>query len=230
MMTLLQIANDTLATGATPELRRALAGIQQYEEMQAMYKVAGKIGMRLLIDIVTTFVLIRMIYYTVYKHKDLFFTFFIFNLIIFFLAFLLNKVDLSMGAAFGLFAVFSMLRYKTEEISIKDMSYLFLCIAVGLISAVTKIKDSPDSMEYILLAGINGTILLITFLLETKVLMKKETAKLIVYENIELIQAERKEELLADIRKRTGFNVHRYSIHKIDFLKDAAQIKIYYYE
>ncbi|MGZ3867082.1 MAG: DUF4956 domain-containing protein [Bacteroidia bacterium] len=230
MMTLLQIANDTLTTGATPELRRLLAGIQQYDEMQAMYKVAGKIGMRLLIDILTTFVLIRMIYFTVYKHKDLFFTFFIFNLIIFFLAFLLNKVDLSMGAAFGLFAVFSMLRYKTEEISIKDMSYLFLCIAVGLISAVTKIKDSPDSLEYILLAGINGTILLITFLLETKVLMKKETAKLIVYENIELIQPERKEELLADIRKRTGFNVHRYSIHKIDFLKDAAQIKIYYYE
>ncbi|MGZ4041325.1 MAG: DUF4956 domain-containing protein [Bacteroidia bacterium] len=229
-MTLLQIANDTLTTGATPELRRLLAGIQQYDEMQAMYKVAGKIGMRLLIDILTTFVLIRMIYFTVYKHKDLFFTFFIFNLIIFFLAFLLNKVDLSMGAAFGLFAVFSMLRYKTEEISIKDMSYLFLCIAVGLISAVTKIKDSPDSLEYILLAGINGTILLITFLLETKVLMKKETAKLIVYENIELIQPERKEELLADIRKRTGFNVHRYSIHKIDFLKDAAQIKIYYYE
>ncbi|MGZ3863163.1 MAG: DUF4956 domain-containing protein [Bacteroidia bacterium] len=230
MMTLLQIANDTLATGATPALRSALAGIQQYEEIQAMYRVAGKIGMRLLIDMVTTLILIRFIYFRVYKHKDLFFTFFIFNLIIFFLAFLLNKVDLSMGAAFGLFAVFSMLRYKTEEISIKDMSYLFLCIAVGLISAVTKIKDAPDALEYVLLAGINATILVVTFFLESKVLMKKETAKLVVYENIELVQAGREAELLADLRKRTGFNIHRYSIHKIDFLKDAAQIKIYYYD
>ena len=229
-MTLLQIANDTLITGATPALRRALTIIQEFDEKEAMYKMAGKIGYRLLIDLAATLILVRMIYYPLYKHRELFFTFFIFNIIIFFLAFLHNKVDLSMGAAFGLFAVFSMLRYKTEEISIKDMTYLFLCIAIGLISAVTKIKDAPDSLEYALLAGINGIILIITFLLETKVLMKKEMAKLVVYENIELIQAERKEELLADLCKRTGITVHRYSIQKIDFLKDAAQIKIYYYE
>jgi hypothetical protein len=215
MMTLLQIAEDPTAAA---------------EGIAAMWKIIGKISMRLLIDIATTFVLIRLIYFPLYKHRDLFFTFFIFNLIIFFLAFLLNKVDLSMGAAFGLFAVFSMLRYKTEEISIKDMTYLFLCIAIGLVSAVTKIKDAPDSLEYILLGGINVIILVITFLLETKFLMKKEMAKLIVYENIELIQGERTEELLADIRKRTGFNVHRFSIQKIDFLKDAAQIKVYYYD
>jgi putative flippase GtrA len=215
MTTLLQIASETPVTP---------------EAIAAMWKMVGKIGMRLLIDLITVFVLVRLIYFPLYKHRDLFFTFFIFNLIIFFLAFLLNKVDLSMGAAFGLFAVFSMLRYKTEEISIKDMTYLFLCIAIGLVSAVTKIKDAPDSLEYVLLGGINAIILIITFLLETKVLMKKEMAKLIVYENIELIQAERTEELMADIRKRTGVNVHRYSIQKIDFLKDAAQIKIYYYQ
>ena len=230
MMTLLQIANDTLSTGATPALRRALSIIQDFEEKEAMYKMAGKIGYRLVIDLAAIFLLVRMIYYPLYKHRELFFTFFIFNIIIFFLAFLLNKVDLSMGAAFGLFAVFSMLRYKTEEISIKDMTYLFLCIAIGLISAVTKIKDAPDSLEYILLGGINVIILIITFLLETKVLMKKEMVKVIIYENIELIQSERKEELIADIRKRTGIALHRYSIQKIDFLKDAAQIKIYYYE
>ena len=215
MMTLLQASSETPITA---------------EGIAAMWKIIGKISMRLLIDITTTFVLIRLIYFPLYKHRDLFFTFFIFNLIIFFLAFLLNKVDLSMGAAFGLFAVFSMLRYKTEEISIKDMTYLFLCIAIGLVSAVTKIKDAPDSLEYILLGGINVIILVITFFLETKFLMKKEMAKLIVYENIELIQSDKKEEMMADIRTRTGINLHRFSIQKIDFLKDAAQIKIYYYE
>jgi hypothetical protein len=135
-----------------------------------------------------------------------------------------------MGAAFGLFAVFSMLRYKTEEIAIKDMTYLFLAIAIGLVSAVTKVKDTEDHIEYLFLIGINAVVLLLTYLLESNVFMKKENVKTILYENIELIKADKKEELLADIRLRSGFNVHRYSIHKIDFLKDAAQIKIYYYE
>ncbi len=135
-----------------------------------------------------------------------------------------------MGAAFGLFAVFSMLRYKTEEIAIKDMTYLFLVIALGLISAVTKIKDTADHIEYIFLVGINAVVLLITYLLESNIFMKKESVKTILYENIEMIKEGKQDELMADLQLRTGFNVHRYSIHKIDFLKDAAQIKIYYYD
>ena len=135
-----------------------------------------------------------------------------------------------MGAAFGLFAVFSMLRYKTEEIAIKDMTYLFLSIAIGLISAVTKIKDTPDYIEYIFLIAVNGVILIITYLLESNLLMKQESVKTVLYENIEMIRDGRQTELLADLKLRTGFNVHRYTVRKVDFLKDSAQIKIYYYE
>ncbi len=211
-MTLLQVVNETTAG------------------VESLTKISSKIGFRLLIDISALFILVRFIYYPIYKHRDLFFTFFIFNLIIFLISFLLNKVDLSMGAAFGLFAVFSMLRYKTEDISIKDMTYLFLSIAIGLVSAVTKIKDAPDSLEYIFLGGINAIILLVTFCLESNLLIRKETVKVVVYENIELIQTNRQEELIADIKNRTGLDVHRISIQKIDFLKDSAQIKIYYYE
>lgn len=214
-MTLLQLASDVAPV---------LSG---YEELQ---KLSSKILFRLLIDLASAFVLVRFIYYPIYKHRELFFTYFIFNIVIFLISFLLNKVDLSMGAAFGLFAVFSMLRYKTEEIAIKDMTYLFLVIAIGLISAVTKVKDTADNVEYLFLIGINAIVLLITYLLESNLFMKKESVKTILYENIELIRADRQDELLADIKLRTGFNVHRYSIHKIDFLKDAAQIKIYFYE
>jgi hypothetical protein len=212
---LLQIASD------------AATSISGYEEFQ---KMSAKLIFRLLIDLCSVFVLIRFIYYPIYKHRELFFTYFIFNIIIFLISFLLNKVDLSMGAAFGLFAVFSMLRYKTEEIAIKDMTYLFLTIAIGLVSAVTKIKDTADEIEYIFLIGINAVILIVTFLLESNIFMKKESVKTILYENIEMIKDGKQAELLADLKLRTGFNVHRYSIHKIDFLKDAAQIKIYYYE
>jgi hypothetical protein len=213
MMTILQVVNDTGISG-----------------MDAMLKMASKMSVRLLIDMVTIFILIRLIYYPLYRQREFFFMFAIFNMIIFFISFLLNKVDLSMGAAFGLFAVFSMLRYRTESISIKDMTYLFLCIAIGLVTAVTKIKDSPDNFEYVFLAGLMAGILLITYLLESNVFGKKESSRLIVYENIELIRSNRHEELLNDIRTRTGINVHRVSVQRINFLKDSAQIKIYYYE
>lgn len=214
-MMLLQIAGD------------AATSFSGYEEFQ---KMSAKLIFRLLIDLSSVFILIRFIYYPIYKHRELFFTYFIFNIVIFLISFLLNKVDLSMGAAFGLFAVFSMLRYKTEEIAIKDMTYLFLVIAIGLVSAVTKIKDTADNIEYIFLIGINAVILVITYLLESNIFMKKESVKTILYENIEMIKDGKQAELLADLKLRTGFNVHRYSIHKIDFLKDAAQIKIYYYD
>lgn len=200
------------------------------ENMDAVLKMSSKIGFRLLIDLASIFVLVRYIYYPIYKHREFFFMFVIFNLIIFLISFLLNKVELSMGAAFGLFAVFSMLRYRTENISIKDMTYLFLTIAIGLVCAVTKIKGAPDSFEYLFLAGVNGVILIITYLLESRMFSKKEMIKTIVYENIELIQSNRQEELLTDIRLRTGINVHRVSIQRINFLKDSAEIKIYYYD
>ena len=135
-----------------------------------------------------------------------------------------------MGAAFGLFAVFSMLRYRTEDISIKDMTYLFLVIALGLVSAVIKIKNTDDLFENLFLIFINGIVLLITYLLESSILMKRETMKQLTYENIELIKPERREDLIIDLKTRTGINIHRLSIHKIDFLKDSAVIKIYYYE
>ncbi len=135
-----------------------------------------------------------------------------------------------MGAAFGLFAVFSMLRYRTEDISMKDMTYLFLVIAMGLISAVTKIKGADDIVEGLFVVAINAAIILVAFLLESSVLMKKEGAKVIVYENITLVHAGKEAELMEDIRQRTGINVHRLTIQKIDFLRDSAQIKVFYFE
>ncbi len=198
--------------------------------MEALRKISAKIGFRLLIDIISVFVLIRFVYYPIYKKRELFFTYFIFNCVIFLICFLLNKVELSMGAAFGLFAVFSMLRYRTEDISLKDMTYLFLVIAMGLIAAVSKIKDASESYELLFLVFINSLLILITYLLEGKLFLKSESVKTIIYENIELIHIDRQAELIEDIKIRTGINVNRIYVQSIDFLKDAAIIKIYYYE
>lgn len=214
-MVLLQIANEELATPSTA---------------MAIQEFAVKFGARLLIDLLTLFVLIRCIYYPINKHRELFFTYFVFNIIIFLMCFFLNRVKISMGAAFGLFAVFGMLRYRTEDLSIKDMTYLFLVIAIGLITAVTKLEDIEYYYEFVLIACVNGFVLLLTWLLESNFLIRKEAAKLITYENIELIKPERRSELVADIEARTGLKLNRFNIVKIDFLKDTAQIKIYYYE
>lgn len=199
-------------------------------DYEGLSKTISKMSIRLVIDLVTIFVLVRLIYYPIYKQREYFFMFVIFNLIIFLISFLLNKVELSMGAAFGLFAVFSMLRYRTESISIKDMTYLFLCIAIGLVTAITKIKNAPLPQEHAFLIGLCSAILLLTWLLESNIFGKKEQSRLIVYENIELIQSARREDLIADLRARTGINVHRVSVVRINFLKDSALVKVYYFE
>ena len=128
-----------------------------------------------------------------------------------------------MGAAFGLFAVFSMLRYRTEGLSAKDMTYLFIVISVGLISAI--IKGSWDELGLV-----NGMILLVVWLLEGNLLIKRELTKNIQYDRIELITPERQEELLEDLRVRTGLAVHRVEVQTMDFLKDSALIMIFYYQ
>jgi cation transport ATPase len=186
-------------------------------------KLSDKFFWRLLINFVATFILIRLIYFPNYRKGELFMTFFIFNFVIFLITYLLNKVDMGLGAAFGLFAVFSMLRYRTENISTKDMTYLFLVIAIGLVTAVAK----ATAFELCLL---NGMILLFTFALEGNLLMKKEFSKSVLYENIDLVRTENHALLIEDLKRRTGLNIHRIAITKVDFLKDSAAIKVYYYE
>jgi len=180
--------------------------------------------MRLLIDIISMLILIRCIYYPVYRKREYFFTFFMFNITIFIISFLLNaKSGFSTGAAFGLFVVFSLLRYRTEDISARDMTYLFTVIALGLISSVNR----GNVVEILI---INGVILAVAFVLDGNVLMKTEFVKNIQYENIELIRPENHTALMEDLKRRTGLNIHKITIGRVDFTRDTAIIKIYYYE
>ena len=186
-------------------------------------KLSDKFFWRLLIDICSMLIIVRLIYFRIYKKKDYLFTFFLFNIIIFIITYLLNKVDMSMGAAFGLFAVFSMLRYRTEGISTKDMTYLFIVIAMGLICAVSK-------ATYFELIIINLILIVFTYMLDGNWLVRNEMVKSILYENIEMIRPENYKALMDDLRNRTGLDIHKVSVNKIDFLKDVASVKVYYYE
>jgi hypothetical protein len=207
-----------------------LLQITSPEGIETIAKIATKYGIRLLIDLVSTYILMQFIYFRFYKNKDLLFTYFVFNIVIFTISFLLNRVEISMGAAFGLFAVFSMLRYKTEEISIKDMTYLFLTIAIGIVSAVTRLKGVEDVYEYLFLIAIIAAMILVALTLESNWFMKQELFKTIYYEKIELIHPDKYNEFLEDLKSRTGIDIHRAEVQKIDFLRDTAQVKIYFYD
>ena len=173
------------------------------------------------INLATVLLIIFLIYFPQSKRLDFVFTFILFNVVIFLLTFVLDKVKISMGAAFGLFAVFSMLRYRTEGLSLKDMTYLFIFIALGLIAAI--------QLEYHELAIINGIVLVLTYLLDGNLFTKREFSETIRYENIELIKPENRAQLLEDISNRIGRKVHRVKIEQIDFLRDSAKIEAFYF-
>jgi hypothetical protein len=145
-----------------------------------------------------------------------------FNVTIFLLTYVLNTVKISMGAAFGLFAVFSMLRYRTSGIDMKDMTYLFIFIAMGLISAI-----EMDFYENVIISAL---VIGFTLVLDTKLLLRRESSKTIRYEKIDMIKPNRRDELIKELKERTGLNIHRVSIAEIDFLKDVAMINVYYYD
>ena len=177
------------------------------------------------IDLVVLFVLIRLIYYPIHRKKDYLFTYFLFNILIFFLCVLLNSVKLSIGFAFGLFAIFGVLRYRTEQISIKDMTYLFAVITIAVINSLASKKVSVAELFFT-----DGMILVVTYALEHLWLTRHEAMRQLIYERIDLIKPENRTKLFEDLHERLGVNVSRVEIGKIDLLRDTAQLRVFYYE
>ena len=169
--------------------------------------------------------IVRYIYYPVTKNKDYLFTYLLISLTVFLLCFLLDNVKLQLGFALGLFAIFGIIRYRTDPIAIKEMTYLFLVIGISVVNALANKKIS-----YAELVFANLLIVFVTFGMERLWLLKHETRKNIIYEKIELIKPENEAELLADLKERTGIDIIRFEIRRIDFLRDIANIRIFYYE
>ena len=180
--------------------------------------------MRLIINLVFLTIVIRYLYYSKTKRKDYLFTYYLIGTITFFLCFGLKKLDIDTGMGLGLFAIFGIIRYRTDAIEIKEMTYLFLIIGISVVNALASNQLSISE-----LAVINVTVVLMTYILEYKWLVKHETRKTINYERIDLIVPEKYEAMKADLEKRTGLNINRVEVGKIDFLNDTALIRIYYY-
>jgi len=182
-----------------------------------------KLFIRFLIDFSFTFVIIRVLYFAANRRKDYLFTFFIFNILTFFICFLLRKVPMELGFALGLFAVFGILRYRTEPIPIKEMTYLFIVIGLAMINALANKKISWAELVFV-----NATILMVTLSFEKLWFNNEVQQKNIIYDRIDLIKTENRIEMLGDLRARTGLNVVKVQIGKIDFLRDVATVTVFY--
>ena len=196
-----------------------LFGIDLYDSKDLI-----KLLFKFSIDLIFLFIIVRLIYYRIKDEKDYVFTFFMFNILTFFICFLLRKVPMEMGFALGLFAVFGILRYRTEAIPIRQMTYLFIVIGLSMINSLA---NKSISWLEILLA--NGIITVITYLIDRVWFSTIEQTKTILYEKIELIKPENEQELIEDLKKRTGLQIVAVKVDKVDFLRDTAQVKIYYH-
>lgn len=178
---------------------------------------------RLLINVAAMIVLIRFIYYPTYNKRDLFFTFFLLNFIVFLLAFMLEKAKAfnSLGSAFGLLAAFSLLRFRTETLSAKDMTYLFIIMAIGIINSIMK-GTYPE------IVSLNALIVVAVYAVDSNRLMKNQKTKMVDYIGLDNIKPERHPILINELKEKTGLNIQRISIEHIDLGKNRAVIKIYH--
>jgi len=181
--------------------------------------------LRFLLNIAVIMILVRWLYYSKTRRKDYLFTYILISSIVFLLCFLLESVKLQIGFALGMFAIFGIIRYRTDALPIKEMTYLFLIIGVSVINALTNTETSLVDLLFS-----NFVIIFITYGLEKLWLIKHESSKLIIYEKINLIREDKYEELLKDLQERTGIKkINRVEVGKINFLRDICDITIYYY-
>jgi hypothetical protein len=179
---------------------------------------------RLTFNLIFLTIIVRWLYYPKTKRKDYLFTYYLIGIITFFLCFSLKKLDIDTGMGLGLFAIFGIIRYRTDAIEIKEMTYLFLIIGLSVINSLTSNKISIAEMILI-----NFTVIILTFVLENLWLIRHETRKIITYDRIDLITPEKQQEMLADLELRTGLKINRVEVGKVDFLRDVAQVMIFYY-
>ncbi|MBI9045898.1 MAG: DUF4956 domain-containing protein [Anaerolineaceae bacterium] len=176
-------------------------------------------------NFLVAFIIVRFIYFPIKRNKKYIFTFLAFNTMIYFVLLLLSSVDLSVGFGFGLFAIFSVLRYRTNPIPIREMTYLFIIIALPVMNSILM---NENQLLNILL--VNTIILVVLKVIENEWGFHYVESKNIQYERIELIKPEKHDLLIADLKERTGLNINRFEIGEINFLTDTAEIRVFYEE
>ncbi|MBO4806151.1 MAG: DUF4956 domain-containing protein [Paludibacteraceae bacterium] len=189
-----------------------------------LINVAGMVELilRFSVNLIVTACIIGWLYYGKSKRRDYVFTFTLISTTIFLLIFLLGNEKLQVGMALGLFAIFGIVRYRTETIPIREMTYLFLVIGVSVINGLA------ESVSIVEVLFTNVLFVFMAWVMEGSSFISSEGCKLIIYEKIALITPEKRAELFADLKLRTGLEITKVDVGHINFLKDIAYLKVYY--
>ncbi len=206
--------------------------------MTTAQKVA-ELGIRFALNLLVCWILVHCFYYKKSRRRDYYFTFMVFSSAMLTLLYIMGNVEVGVGLTLGLFAIFGVIRYRTETVPIREMTYLFVIIALAAangLAPIYEVVDVSTAPHYAINWGNVGVMVLVNLLvvalvavLESEKLVAHTATKLVLYDNIALIVPEKREELKADLEKRLGFTIENLEIGHVDFLKDSAFIKVYYH-
>jgi len=209
---------------------------QEYAKVKTKRKVTDLI-LRFLINTIFCFLITRCFYFPKSRRRDFFFTYMLVGFAIFMLIHLMSGETMETGIGMGLFAIFCIMRYRTESVPIREMTYLFVIIALAALNGmawdISMKKEQFVHRETIAMGELvltNLLFIIIVWITEGKALAKGLSSKYINYDKIDLIVPEKRDELIEDLKKRTGLDITSVNIGNIDFLKDMAFIKIFYRE
>ena len=188
-----------------------------------IFPIPSDMIIRFSFNLLIAYIIIKLIYHRDHKGNDFVFTYFMFNSLIFFFAYILGNLDVNMAFGFGLFAVFAILRYRTDPIPIKEMTYLFIVITIGVINAL-----SANNVAFSEVLFANLAIVTLTFFLERYWVNNLLKSKAIVYDGLEKISPEKNQELIDELSEKTGLNLLRAKVGRINFKSNRVNIRVYY--
>ena len=178
--------------------------------------------MRFAFNLIVTWIIARYCYYVKSQRRDYVLTYMLFGSAMFLLIFLMESVSIQIGMTLGLFAIFGVIRYRTETVPIREMTYLFIFITVAVINGLAL------NISYVELIVANILLILLILMVEGRSLLRHTSAKLVIYEKINLITPDKREEMIADLEERLGHKVLKVEVGHVDFLRDVAFVKVYY--
>ena len=190
----------------------------------AVTPLLGSLFLSLLINLITVWVVVHFFYYPKGRRRDYYFTFIMLSVSIFMLIALLlqDSADMGIGAALGLFAIFGLIRYRTESVPIREMTYLFFLVALSVLNGKS---DNLTLLEQII---VNAAFVVCVWICENFLTHSNEGCKFVKYDNIELIKPERYDELKADLEERLGLKIIRVEVGAVDFLTDMTMLRVFY--
>ena len=235
------IQDDLAAFGDVDAADDLLMDVQTITDaMMTTGQKVAELGIRFALNLLVCWLLVQFFYYRKSRRRDYYFTFMVFSSAMLTLLYIMGSVEVGVGLTLGLFAIFGVIRYRTETVPIREMTYLFVIIALAAVNGLAPVYHvvglNTPAPHYALSWGNVGVMMLVNALivglvavLEGEKLVADTAAKLVLYDKIDLIVPEREAELKADLEQRLGFPVENLEVGHVDFLKDAAFIKVYYH-